>query len=171
MDDLPDIARTCLYGIPHLLLVIMIARIIGMLGLSAICPCLHPTELSLRLIGSHGIDKHREPRFIRTTNTAIMTRLLERDEIIPAVKKCLAKSDGIFDYSTLALTFAIRTHAMAISSCVAHKKICMLRQRTTAIIEIMDLNIYAFCFTKRHKFLLHGIPRKGITNTKDADDE
>ena len=68
--------------IPHFLLVIMIARISGVLGVLTVRPGLHPIELRFRLVRPHGINKCGEPWFVTTADTTIMTRLLQRDHVI-----------------------------------------------------------------------------------------
>ena len=47
----------------------------------------------------------------------------------------------------------------------------MLLQRTTAVVEVMNLHLYMLRIAKRHKFLLHRIPRETITYAKDSYDE
>lgn len=64
IDDLLHVARAGLNRIPHLLLVGMVARKSRVLGILAVRPGLHPTELCIRLVSAYGIDKQREPRLI-----------------------------------------------------------------------------------------------------------
>ena len=47
------------YTIPHLLLVIMVTRVGGMFGITAIRPGLHPAYLRVGLIGPDGVNKER----------------------------------------------------------------------------------------------------------------
>ena len=99
--------RARLDRVPHLGLGVMVTRISGMLGVLAIRPGLHPTELCFGLIGTDGVDKHREPRFVRSTNAAVMASLLERDEVVVAVAQRLAEGDRIFDDTILEIGYLL----------------------------------------------------------------
>ena len=137
------VRRASLNTIPHLLLVIMVTRISRMLGIAAVSPCLHPAYLRLGLISSDGIDEHRQPGLVGSTNAGVMARLLKRDVIVFAIPERLAEGDSIFDETRVG----VRTNAMGIGSGVTHQKICVLRQGTTAIIEVVDLHFDAFSIT------------------------
>lgn len=93
--------RAGLDRVPHLRLGVMVTRISGMLGVLAIRPSLHPTELCRWLVMADSVNKHREPRFIRLADTAVMARLLERDEVVCPVAKRLAEGDRVTDDTTL----------------------------------------------------------------------
>ena len=138
-----DIVRTRNNTIPHLLLVIMVTRVGGMFGIAAVSPCLHPAYLRLGLISSDGIDEHRQPGLVGSTNARVMARLLKRNVIVFAIPERLAEGDSIFDNTRVGVS----TNAMGIGSGVTHQKICVLRQGTTAIIEIVDLHFDAFSIT------------------------
>jgi hypothetical protein len=88
-------------GIPHLLLAAVIAFKGRVLGVLAISPCLHPTELRLGLIGTDGINQHGEPRLERGTDTTVVASLLEGDIIVLTVTERLTKRDRVFDDTTL----------------------------------------------------------------------
>ena len=99
--------RAGLDRVPHLGLGVMVTRISGMLGVLAIRPGLHPTELCRRLVVADGVDKHRKPRFVRSTNAGVMARLLERDEVVLAVAQRLAEGDCIFDNTILEIGYLL----------------------------------------------------------------
>ena len=99
--------RAGLDRVPHLGLGVMVTRISGMLGVLAIRPGLHPTELCFGLIGTDGVDEHREPRFIRLADTAVMACLLERDKVVLAVAQRLAEGDRIFDDTILEIGYLL----------------------------------------------------------------
>ena len=118
-------------AIPHLLLVIMISRIGGMLSVLTVCPGLHPTELCGRLIGTDGIDEHREPGFVTIAHTAVMAGLLKRDIIVLSVPKCITEGNRVTDDTSLAVScwlLAIRTYSMAVRSGIFEQELSMLLQ-------------------------------------------
>jgi hypothetical protein len=124
----------------------MISRISGMLGVTAVCPGLHPAQLRIRLIRTDRIDEHSEPRFVRRTDTAVVTRLLQRDIVVFAVTKSLTKGDCVFDEPTPDPSLKGRevcANAMTIGGGVFEKELSMLLQRTTAVVEIMHLHLHA----------------------------
>ena len=96
------------------MLVALIEDIGRMVGIAAIGPSLHPTELSVGLVGADGIDEHGEPRFVRGLYTAVMACLLERDEVIFSILECLAKRDRVLDNPWTR----VRTYAMPVRGCV-----------------------------------------------------
>lgn len=67
-----------------------------------------------------------------------MAGLLERDEIVLAVPKSLTKRNGILDHAK----YRVCTHAMRIGCCIFQQKLGMLLQRTTAVVEIMNLYLH-----------------------------
>lgn len=137
VHDLFHIARTRLYGIPHLGLGVMVTRIRRVFGVLAVRPCLHPTELCVRLVRPHGINEKREPRFVRAADTAIVAGLLEGYEIIPTFSQRILQRDCLSNYPCLPMRdrrFVIRTHTMGIGGGVFDKELGVLLQRTTAIV-------------------------------------
>ena len=152
------IISASLDGVPHLLLVGVVTRISRVLGISAVRPCLHPTELCGRLVRADGVNKHRQPGFIGRTNTAVVAGLLERDEVIRTVPECLSQADSIFDDARSR----IGTDAMGVSRRVFEHELRVLLQRATAIIQVMNLHLYAFFRAQRYQFLLHRIAGETI---------
>lgn len=94
------VARAGLDAVPHLGLVGMVAGIGGMLGVAAIRPGLHPTELCVRLVGTDGVDEHGQPGFVGRADAAVVASLLERDVVVLTVAKGLAEGDRIL-YDTI----------------------------------------------------------------------
>ena len=136
-----------------------------MVGIAAIGPSLHPTELSIRLVGADGIDEHGEPRFVRGLYAAVMACLLKRDEVIFSILECLAKRNRVLNNPRTR----IRTHAMPVRGGVFEQKLGMLLQRTTAVVEVVDLDINMLRIAKRHEFLFYRVPGKRVSNTQNTD--
>jgi hypothetical protein len=59
---------------------------------------------------------------------------------------------------------------MAVGGGVFDEELGMLLQGTTAVVEIMNFNFYSTRFTKRHQFLLYGIPREGVADAENSDE-
>ena len=157
-------ART--YAIPHDLLVGLIARIGRMLGIAAIRPGLHPAQLRPGLVGSDGVDEHGQPGFVGSAYPAVMTCLLERDKIVPAVEEGLTKRYRVFDDTRLG----IGADAMGVRRRVLQHKLRMLLQRATAVVEVMHLHLHACRIAQRHQFLLHRVPGETIPDAENADE-
>lgn len=96
-----DIASAGLDGIPHDLLVGLIAGVGGVTGIAAVRPGLHPAETGVWLVGADGVDEQREPRFVRAADTAVVARLLEGDIVVAAVSEGLAEGDRVFNNTIL----------------------------------------------------------------------
>ena len=148
--------------IPHLLLVRVVTRIIGMFGVLAVRPSLHPTQLRLRLVGAYRVDEHGQPRFIRIPYTAVMAGLLERDIIVRSVAQGLFERNGVSNDPTRR----VGTYPMTVGCRISEHERSMLLQRATAVVEIMHLHFNAFRITQRNEFLLYGIPRETVAYTQ-----
>jgi hypothetical protein len=154
--------RTCHDTIPHLLLVGVVTHIIGMFGVLAVRPSLHPTQLRLRLVGAYRVDEHGQPRFIRIPYTAVMAGLLERDIIVRSVAQGLFERNSILNDPTLR----VGTYPVTVGCRISEHERSMLLQRATAVVEIMHLHLNAFSITQRNEFLLYGIPRETVAYTQ-----
>lgn len=151
--------------IPHELLIALIEDIGGMVSITAVGPSLHPTEPGVGLVVPNGIDEHGEPRFIRGLDTAVMACLLQRDKIIFAITKGLAQCYRILNNPRTR----VRTHAMTVRSGVFEQKLGMLLKRTTAVIEVVNLDVNMPRIAKRHEFLFYRVPGKAISDTQNTD--
>ena len=69
-----------------------------------------------------------------------MAGLLKRDIVIFAILQCLTERNGVLDNTWLC----IGAHTMGVSGCVLEQERCVLLQRTTAVIEIMNLHLHVF---------------------------
>jgi hypothetical protein len=58
---------------------------------------------------------------------------------------------------------------MTVRGRVFEQKLGMLLERTTAVIEVVDLDINMLRIAKRHEFLFYRVPGKTIAYAKDAD--
>ncbi len=148
--------------IPHLLLVGVVTHIIGMFGVLAVRPSLHPTQLRLRLVGAYRVDEHGQPRFIRIPHAAVMAGLLERDIIVRSVAQGLFERNSVSNDPTLR----VGTYPMTVGGRITKHERSMLLQRATAVVEIMHLHFNAFGITQRNEFLLYGIPRETVAYTQ-----
>ena len=136
-----------------------------MAGIATIRPSLHPTESCVGLIESDGINEHGKPRFVRGLDAAVMACLLKRDKIILAITKGLAKRNRVLDNPRTR----VRTHAMPVRGRVFEQKLDMLLKRTTAVVEVVDLDVNMLRIAKRHEFLFHRVPGKGVSDTQNTD--
>jgi hypothetical protein len=59
---------------------------------------------------------------------------------------------------------------MGIGGGILHQEACVLLQRTSAVVEIVDLHFDSRRVAQRNQFLLYGIPGKRVSYTKDTDE-
>ena len=160
------VARAGLNAVPHLGLIVVVARESGMLGVLTVRPGLHPTELCVRLVGADGVNEHGQPGFVGRADTAVVAGLLKGDIIVLAVTKRLTEGDRVFDDTR----FGIGTDAMRVRGGVFEEEGGVLLKGTATVIEVMDLHLYVRSIAERDKFLLYRIPGKTISDAKYSDE-
>ena len=112
----------------------------------------------------NAVDECREERLVGGCDSAVVGCLLERDIVPMIVGERLAQGVGL-----VADGCVVGEEAELVGGGVFQQKRMVLLQRAAAIVQVANHDGLRSGIAERHQLLLHRVPRKTISYTKQTD--